>query len=179
MYPQRWRPDEEMISIWLRKFRKSMVGEYFNEVLRTEIYEKPSYISFRPHFSKTTNGLVPFLKIALWWTDHKRQAEQLATLEAIWVELVYSKQAVDQGIDWAMSPAILLSAFCIPLLLWPREDASAAQAHWRAPRLWRTPTESFQFDASCGNGTRVEGNDPPSASLQNTSACHIPEFKGS
>ena len=27
------------------------------------------------------------LEIALWWADHKRQAEQLATLEAIWVEL--------------------------------------------------------------------------------------------
>jgi hypothetical protein len=27
------------------------------------------------------------LEIALWWSDHKRQAEQLATLEAIWVEL--------------------------------------------------------------------------------------------
>jgi hypothetical protein len=27
------------------------------------------------------------LEIALWWADHNRQAEQLATLEAIWVEL--------------------------------------------------------------------------------------------
>lgn len=27
------------------------------------------------------------LEIALWWSDHKRQEEQLATLEAIWVEL--------------------------------------------------------------------------------------------
>lgn len=27
------------------------------------------------------------LEIVLWWADHKRQAEQLATLEAIWVEL--------------------------------------------------------------------------------------------
>ena len=27
------------------------------------------------------------LEIALWWADHRRQAEQLATLEAIWVEL--------------------------------------------------------------------------------------------
>ena len=27
------------------------------------------------------------LEIALWWADHSRQAEQLATLEAIWVEL--------------------------------------------------------------------------------------------
>jgi hypothetical protein len=27
------------------------------------------------------------LEIALWWADHTRQAEQLATLEAIWVEL--------------------------------------------------------------------------------------------
>lgn len=27
------------------------------------------------------------LEIILWWADHKRQAEQLATLEAIWVEL--------------------------------------------------------------------------------------------
>ena len=27
------------------------------------------------------------LELALWWADHKRQAEQLATLEAIWVEL--------------------------------------------------------------------------------------------
>jgi hypothetical protein len=27
------------------------------------------------------------LEIALWRADHKRQAEQLATLEAIWVEL--------------------------------------------------------------------------------------------
>jgi hypothetical protein len=27
------------------------------------------------------------LEIALWWADHERQAEQLATLEAIWVEL--------------------------------------------------------------------------------------------
>lgn len=27
------------------------------------------------------------LEIALWWADHKRQAEQLATLEAIRVEL--------------------------------------------------------------------------------------------
>jgi hypothetical protein len=27
------------------------------------------------------------LEIALWMADHKRQAEQLATLEAIWVEL--------------------------------------------------------------------------------------------
>jgi len=27
------------------------------------------------------------LEITLWWADHKRQADQLATLEAIWVEL--------------------------------------------------------------------------------------------
>jgi hypothetical protein len=27
------------------------------------------------------------LEITLWWADHNRQAEQLATLEAIWVEL--------------------------------------------------------------------------------------------
>jgi hypothetical protein len=27
------------------------------------------------------------LEIALWWADHNRQAEQLATLGAIWVEL--------------------------------------------------------------------------------------------
>ena len=27
------------------------------------------------------------LEIALWWADHKRQRDQLETLEAIWVEL--------------------------------------------------------------------------------------------
>lgn len=27
------------------------------------------------------------LELTLWWLDHKRQAEQLATLDAIWVEL--------------------------------------------------------------------------------------------
>jgi hypothetical protein len=27
------------------------------------------------------------LEIMLWWADHKRQQEQLETLEAIWVEL--------------------------------------------------------------------------------------------
>ena len=27
------------------------------------------------------------LEIALWWADHKRQQDQLETLEAIWVEL--------------------------------------------------------------------------------------------
>jgi hypothetical protein len=27
------------------------------------------------------------LEIALWWADHKRQHDQLETLEAIWVEL--------------------------------------------------------------------------------------------
>lgn len=44
------------------------------------------------------------LEIALWWADHKRQAEQLATLEAIWVELallneekapIHSRQALE------------------------------------------------------------------------------------
>jgi hypothetical protein len=32
------------------------------------------------------------LEIALWWADHTRQAEQLATLEAIWVELALSNE---------------------------------------------------------------------------------------
>ena len=27
------------------------------------------------------------LEITLWWADHKRQQDQLETLEAIWVEL--------------------------------------------------------------------------------------------
>jgi hypothetical protein len=27
------------------------------------------------------------LEVLLWWADHRRQSEQLATLEAIWAEL--------------------------------------------------------------------------------------------
>jgi hypothetical protein len=63
------------------------------------------------------------LEIALWWADHKRQAEQLATLEAIWVELallneekgpVHSRQTpevspvrVDLPIVAAQTPTVI------------------------------------------------------------------------
>jgi hypothetical protein len=64
------------------------------------------------------------LEIALWWADHKRQAEQLATLEAIWVELallneertakhsaqvsgVSSARPVDLPISVAQTPTVV------------------------------------------------------------------------
>jgi hypothetical protein len=33
------------------------------------------------------------LEVALWWADQKRQEDQLATLEAIWVELALLNEA--------------------------------------------------------------------------------------
>lgn len=57
------------------------------------------------------------LEIALWWADHKRQAEQLATLEAIWVELALlneervpthsSARPIDLPIPVAQTPAVV------------------------------------------------------------------------
>jgi hypothetical protein len=42
------------------------------------------------------------LEIALWWADHKRQAEHLATLEAIWVELALLNE--EKGSAHSTSP---------------------------------------------------------------------------
>jgi hypothetical protein len=42
------------------------------------------------------------LEIALWWADHSRQAEQLATLEAIWVELAILNE--DRGLRDSRHP---------------------------------------------------------------------------
>ena len=36
------------------------------------------------------------LEIALWWADHKRQQDQLQTLEAIWVELALLNEGTSQ-----------------------------------------------------------------------------------
>jgi hypothetical protein len=57
------------------------------------------------------------LEITLWWADHKRQAEQLATLEAIWVELALlnedraathpSVRPVELPISIAQTPTIV------------------------------------------------------------------------
>jgi len=57
------------------------------------------------------------LEITLWWADHKRQAEQLATLEAIWVELALineervpahpSARPVDLPISVAQTPTVV------------------------------------------------------------------------
>ena len=57
------------------------------------------------------------LEIALWWADHKRQAEHLATLEAIWVELALlneekvsmhsSARAVDLPLPVAQTPTVV------------------------------------------------------------------------
>lgn len=41
------------------------------------------------------------LEVALWWADHKRQREQLQTLEAIWVELAL----MNDGKDRTQQPA--------------------------------------------------------------------------
>jgi hypothetical protein len=61
------------------------------------------------------------LEVTLWWADHKRQAEQLATLEAIWVELALLNEEraphsgqiaevpprVDLQISVAQAPAVV------------------------------------------------------------------------
>lgn len=57
------------------------------------------------------------LEIALWWADHKRQAEHLATLEAIWVELSLSNEervsphsparSVDLPVSVAQTPTVV------------------------------------------------------------------------
>jgi hypothetical protein len=36
------------------------------------------------------------LEVALWWADQRRQREQLATLEAIWVELALMNDGKDR-----------------------------------------------------------------------------------
>jgi hypothetical protein len=47
--------------------------------------------------------------------------------------LPYAQRTVDHGVNWLMSPAILLCAFCMPLLLWPLEDSSSG-SEYRPPR---------------------------------------------
>jgi len=47
--------------------------------------------------------------------------------------LPYAKRAVDLGINWMMTPTILLCAFCLPLLLAPLED-SGSGSDYRPPR---------------------------------------------
>ena len=49
------------------------------------------------------------LEITLWWADHKRQADQLATLEAIWVELAILNEDTPSrhsGSDVSQPPAV-------------------------------------------------------------------------
>jgi hypothetical protein len=40
--------------------------------------------------------------------------------------LSYARSAVSAGIDWVLNPAVLLCAFCLPVLLWTSEQTSAA-----------------------------------------------------
>lgn len=47
--------------------------------------------------------------------------------------LPYAKLAASLGINWLMTPAILLCAFCMPVLLRPLEDASS-ESEYRPPR---------------------------------------------
>jgi hypothetical protein len=47
--------------------------------------------------------------------------------------LPYAKRVVDHGINWMMNPAILLCAFCMPLLLRTREDSSSG-SEYRPPK---------------------------------------------
>lgn len=50
------------------------------------------------------------LEIILWWADHKRQAEQLATLEAIWVELALLNEEGAEAFGTAFGSAAGRSA---------------------------------------------------------------------
>jgi hypothetical protein len=57
------------------------------------------------------------LEIATWYADHKRQAERLATLDAIWVEWALlneekvsmnsSARAVDLPVSLAQTPTVV------------------------------------------------------------------------
>lgn len=71
------------------------------------------------------------LEIALWWADHKRQAEQLATLEAIWVELALlneekaSRQPSPLPGPDSQSPRVLVE----DLPMAPAAQVPSAMAH--------------------------------------------------
>jgi hypothetical protein len=47
--------------------------------------------------------------------------------------LPYAKRAAEHGVNWVVTPAVLLCAVCMPLLLWSGEDSSAGSEH-RPPR---------------------------------------------
>lgn len=71
------------------------------------------------------------LEIALWWADHQRQAEQLATLEAIWVELALlneekaSRQPSPLPGPDSQSPRVLVE----DLPMAPAAQVPSAMAH--------------------------------------------------
>ncbi|MFY9531334.1 MAG: hypothetical protein WBC04_22780 [Candidatus Acidiferrales bacterium] len=50
------------------------------------------------------------LEVALWWADHKRQQEQLQTLEAIWVELALMNDGKDRPQQAAPAQEIIPAA---------------------------------------------------------------------
>ncbi len=50
------------------------------------------------------------LEVALWWADHKRQREQLQTLEAIWVELALMNDGKDRPQQPAPAQEIIPTA---------------------------------------------------------------------
>jgi hypothetical protein len=45
----------------------------------------------------------------------------------------YARHAVNLGVSWFINPAVLLCAFCMPLVLWPRAESSA-ESQYRPPR---------------------------------------------
>ena len=48
--------------------------------------------------------------------------------------LPYAKHAVNLGVGWFINPAVLISAFCMPLVLWPHAESST-ESQYRPPRL--------------------------------------------
>lgn len=50
--------------------------------------------------------------------------------------LPHAKRAVEFGVSWTMNPAVLLCAFCIPLLVRPYNDPSADGTAYQPPSRW-------------------------------------------
>ncbi len=50
--------------------------------------------------------------------------------------LPIAKRAVNYGFAWTNNPAVLLCAFCIPLLVRPYDDSSAAGSAYQPPPRW-------------------------------------------
>ena len=68
------------------------------------------------------------LEVALWWADQKRQEDQLATLEAIWVELALLNEARQGGDSSPQGTGALAGPVSATKIELPLEITQASKA---------------------------------------------------